>query len=164
MNEIWKDVVGYEGKYQVSNYGRVKSLNYRGTGQERILKQTFNTCDYLAVVLRKDGERRQLMVHRLVAETFIANPDNKPRVSHINTVRVDNRAENLCWASQKEILNNPLVKKYRGIKVICEDIIFDSIAECAEHYGVKRVTMYKWLDGTSPMASDFYKKGLSLYM
>ena len=167
MNEIWKDVVGYEGKYQVSNLGRVKSLNYRGTGQERILKQMFNTSGYLQVGLYKDGKSKLHMTHKLVAEAFIENPDSKSRISHINTLRADNRVENLCWASQKEICNNATAKgRPRGRKttqVFCDGTVFDSIAKCAEHYGVSKATMYNWLNGTSPMPYDLHKKGLNYY-
>lgn len=168
MNEIWRDVVGYEGKYQVSNQGNVKSLDYRSTGQEKILKQMFNTDGYLQVGLHKYGKIKWYTTHKLVAEAFIENPDNKPRIYHINTLRADNRAENLCWASQKEICNNATAKgRTRGrtaARVFCEGTIYNSIAECAEHYGVKKITMYKWLTGTNPMPSDFCKKGLSYYI
>ena len=167
MNEMWKDVVDYEGLYQVSNQGNVKSLDYRHTGQERILKQTFGKDGYLRVCLYKDGKMKCYKVHKLVAEAFIENPDNKPRISHINTIRVDNRAENLYWATHKEISNNPTTKwRTRGriaTQVFCEGTIYKSIAECAEHYGVKKITMYKWLAGTNPMPSVFCKKGLKYY-
>lgn len=164
MSEVWKDIEGYEGLYQVSNQGNVKSLNHRGTGKERILSKTFDPNGYWMVGLRKDGKTKLRMVHRLVAEAFIPNHDNKPCVNHINTIRTDNRLENLCWATHKEASNNPITrersKKSLGIKVFCEGTVFNSITECAEHYGVKKGTMYKWLDGTRPMPVDFYRKGL----
>ena len=167
MNEVWRDVVGYEGLYQVSNMGNVKSLNYRRTGKERTLKPSFDAYGYLVVILSKGGKQSIYKVHKLVAEVFIENPSNKPCICHINTLRVDNRAENLCWASQKEIRNNSTAKGRRSgrtaIKVFCDGTIYNSIAECAEHYGVKRITMYKWLEGTNPMPSDFEKKGLNYY-
>lgn len=167
MNEVWRDVVGYEGLYQVSNMGNVKSLNYRRAGKERILKQIFNASGYLQVGLYKDSKMKWHITHKLVAEAFIENPDNKPRICHINTLRADNRAENLCWASQKEILNNAAAKGRAGgrvaIKVFCDGTIYNSIAECAEHYGVNKNTMYKWLDRTSPIPSDFQEKGLDYY-
>lgn len=168
MNEVWKDIEGYKGKYQVSNMGNVKSLNYRSTGQEKILKQIFNAVGYPQVGLYKDGKMKWHMTHKLVAQAFIDNPDNKPRISHINTIRADNRAENLCWASQKEISNNPITKgRPRGriaARVFCEGTIFNSVAACAEHYGVKRTTMYNWLNGTNPMPSDLHEKGLGYYI
>lgn len=167
MNEVWRDVVGYKGLYQVSNMGNVKSLNYRRTGKERALKPSFNTNGYLIIGLSKDGKKTTYKVHRLVAEAFIENPDNKSHICHINAIRADTRAENLCWASQKEIYNNSTAKGRRSgriaIKVFCDGTIYNSIAECAEHYGVKRITMYKWLEGTNPMPSDFEKKGLNYY-
>lgn len=167
MNEIWRDVVGYEGLYQVSDQANVKSLNYRRTGKGRVMKPSFDTNGYLVVFLSKGGERTLYKVDKLVAEAFIENPDNKPRICHINTIRADSRAENLCWASQKEIRNNATAKGRTSgrvaAQVFCEGIIYNSIAECAEHYGVKRITMYKWLDGSSPIPSDFFKKGLRYY-
>ena len=167
MNEIWKDIVGYEGLYQVSDQGNVKSLNYRRAGKERVMKPSFDAYGYLMVTLSKGGKQSLHKVHKLVAEAFIENPDNKSHICHINTIRTDNRAENLCWATQKEICNNATAKgRTRGriaIKVFCEGAIYNSIAECAEHYGVKKITMYKWLNGTNPMPSDFCKKGLKYH-
>lgn len=167
MNEVWRDVVGYEGLYQVSDQGNVKSLNYRHTGKERVMKPSFDASGYLVVMLFKDGKKTLYKVHKLVADAFIDNPDNKPRICHINTIRADTRAENLCWVSQKEICNNAVAKgRPRGripAQVFCDGIIFNSIAECAEHYRVKRGTMYTWLNGSSPMPSDFFKKGLDYY-
>ena len=167
MNEVWKDVIGYEGLYQVSNQGNVKSINYKRTGKERVMKPSFDAYGYLVVILSKGGEQSLYKVHKLVAEAFIENPDNKPRICHINTLRADNRAENLCWASQKEICNNATAEgRTRGriaTKVFCDGTIYNSIAECAECYGVKKITMYKWLNGTNPMPSDFCEKGLKYY-
>lgn len=167
MNEIWRDVVGYEGLYQVSDQGNVKSLNYRRTGKERVMEPSFDAYGYSVVTLSKGGKQSIYKVHKLVAKVFIENPDNKPQICHINTLRVDNRAENLCWASQKEICNNATAKgRTRGrtaTKVFCDGTIYNSIAECAEHYRVKKITMYKWLNGTNPMPTDFCKKGLKYY-
>ena len=106
--ELWKPVVGYEGLYDVSAFGKVKSLKF---GKEKELKQTNNTDGYLYVSLYKDGVRKLFKVHRLVAEAFIPNPDNKPCIDHINTIRDDNRAENLRWCTQKENCNNELTRK-----------------------------------------------------
>ena len=109
--EIWKPIKDYEGLYEVSNLGRVKSLNYRGTGKEKILKNTERSNGYLAIGLIKNGKTKMFRVHRLVAEAFIPNPENKPCVDHINTIRDDNRVENLRWVTYKENNNNQLTKK-----------------------------------------------------
>ena len=108
--EIWKPIKDYEGLYEVSNLGRVKSLNYRGTGKERILKN-IECKGYLTVCLTKNGKQKVLKVHRLVAEVFIPNPEGKPCIDHINTIKTDNRVENLRWVTHKENNNNPLTKK-----------------------------------------------------
>lgn len=108
MEEIWKDIAGYEGLYKVSNTGKVKSLNYNHTGKEKIMKPGKNTKGYLYVNLYKNSEIKSFKVHRLVAAAFINNPDNKPHIDHINTIRDDNRVENLHWVTQKENVNNPI--------------------------------------------------------
>ena len=100
MEEIWKDVTNYEGLYQVSNLGRVKSLGFDKWHKGRILKQSFDgKGKYLFVGLHKDGKTKQKNVHRLVAETFIPNPNNLPCVNHINEIKTDNRAVNLEWCT-----------------------------------------------------------------
>ena len=110
MEEIWKDIEGYEGIYQVSNKGRVKSLNYNRTGEERILKIRINKNGYACISLGK--ERKFFRVHRLVAIAFIPNPENKPCVDHINAIRTDNRVENLRWVTHEENMNNPLSREH----------------------------------------------------
>ena len=110
MQEIWKDIEGYEG-YKVSNLGRIKSLNYNHTGKEKILKLRLNSDGYYYVFLCKNGEMKNFKVHRLVALSFIPNPENKECIDHINGIKVDNRVENLRWCTQKENMNYPLAKK-----------------------------------------------------
>ena len=99
MNEILKDVVGYEGLYVVSNQGNIYSLNYNRTGKVVKLKPGIDKDGYLDVVLCKNGEHKQYRIHRLVAEAFIPNPLGFPQVNHINEIKSDNRAENLEWCS-----------------------------------------------------------------
>lgn len=107
MMEIWKDINGYEGLYQISNLGRVKSTNYNKTGTDKILKNGVTSNDYHNIVLSQNGKTHTHLIHRLVAEAFIPNPDNKPCINHINTVRGDNRVENLEWCTHKENSNHP---------------------------------------------------------
>lgn len=110
--EEWRPINGYEGLYEVSNLGRIKSLNCNHTKKEGILKLYNDKDGYLMVKLSKDKNNRLFRVHRLVAEAFIPNPENKPCVDHINTIKNDNRVENLRWVTYKENSNNPLTKKH----------------------------------------------------
>lgn len=116
--EIWKDIPGYEGYYQISNLGRVKSLGRvvtRGNSYMTLpekIKATPLRDGYRVVWLGKNGSRSKLyFIHRLIAEAFIPNPENKPYIDHINSIRDDNRIENLHWVTHKENLNNPITKK-----------------------------------------------------
>lgn len=112
MKEIWKDVKGYEGLYQVSNLGRVKSLGLDKWHKGRILKQSFDgKGNYLFVGLHKDGKTKQKNVHRLVAETFVPNPNNFPCANHINERKTDNRATNLEWCTVEYNSNYGNAKK-----------------------------------------------------
>lgn len=109
--EVWRDIKDYEGKYQISNFGRVKSLSFNKTGEKKLLKPHDNGKGYLTVCLWKNNKYEHKYIHRLVAETFIPNPDNKPCIDHINTIRNDNRVENLRWATYIENLTNPITRE-----------------------------------------------------
>ena len=104
--EIWKDIEGYEGLYQISNLGNVKSLERKKIDgrlcHEKILKQAKNKCGYLSCEFCKDGVGRRFLIHRIVAQTFLPNPDGKREVNHINGIKTDNRVENLEWNTSKE--------------------------------------------------------------
>lgn len=115
LKEEWRDIEGYEGLYEVSNLGRVKSLgNGKSTNpnnsKERILKQAKDVGGYLRVNLCREGKRKNFKVHRLVAQTFIPNPLNLPQVNHRNEDKTDNRASeqytNLEWISNFDNCNH----------------------------------------------------------
>jgi hypothetical protein len=115
MREVWKDIKGYEGLYQVSNLGRVKSLEriiikkngLKQTIRERILKPFTSPKGYLQVSLHNiNGKNKTAKVHRLVCEAFHENPENKPCVNHIDEDKADNRAFNLEWVTAKENSNH----------------------------------------------------------
>ena len=108
--EVWRDIEGYEGRYQVSSMGRVKSLGRKDRFgrviKERILEPAVTHNGYLRVGLHVDGKRKMLRVHRLVCEAFHENPDNKSEVNHVNEDKTDNRACNLEWSTRTENCNH----------------------------------------------------------
>lgn len=147
MEEIWKDIKGYEGKYQVSNKGRVKRLKFYRYDfnkkcslpicKEIILKPIVNTHNYLQVDLYNNGVRTTKAIHRLVAETFIEIQKHKCEVNHINGDTKDNRVENLEWISHYEnvlharnVLNRGTMPK--KVKCIETGIVYVSIYQAAK--------------------------------
>lgn len=109
MQEEWKDIVGYEGIYRVSNQGKVLSLNYGPKGKnhfinnsERVMRQTKSNCGYLQVMLYKDGKPKVKYVHRLVAEAFIEKVDGMNQVNHKDGDKTNNSVENLEWVSARQ--------------------------------------------------------------
>ena len=104
MKEIWKDINEYPN-YMVSNMGNVKSLNYKHTGREKILKSSVDKIGYMYVGLCKNGVKKKCQVHRLVAEAFYGEIPNGMQVNHINEIKTDNRLENLNLMTPKENCN-----------------------------------------------------------
>lgn len=100
--EIWRYIEGYEGLYQVSNMGRIKSLKF---GKEKILKSCKGSGGYLYLVLCKDGKNKPYLVHRLVASAFLNNPNNLPQINHIDEDKTNNKVENLEYCDAKYNMN-----------------------------------------------------------
>jgi hypothetical protein len=109
-NEIWKDIIEYEGLYQISNYGRVKSLQriiYKVDGRiqtfkERILKPATDKNGYQQIGLHKNCKQKTIQIHREVAIAFIPNPENKPEVNHCDGIKNNNNDWNLEWNTSSE--------------------------------------------------------------
>lgn len=118
QKEEWKPVVGYEGLYEVSNLGRIKSVErvvrrgrYSHKVKECIKTQVLNTNGYPCVSLCKNGKSRQKTIHQLIANAFINNPLNLPEIDHKNADRTDYSIDNLQWVTHRENMNNPISKQ-----------------------------------------------------
>ena len=118
-SEEWKDVVGYEGLYQCSNLGRVKSYDKtvnNHTGMKfipgKILHGNLTDEGYRNINLTKDKKNKVLKLHRIIAQTFIPNPENKPEVNHKNLNKDDNQVKNLEWATRKENCHHAWENRY----------------------------------------------------
>lgn len=115
--EIWKDIKCFEGYYQVSDNGNVRSVTRHDGVHERIgqlIKPTLKHNGYLQVGLRKHNKRKFLSIHRLVAIHFIDNPENKPQVNHIDCNKQNNNINNLEWATSKENLYHAKINGLRN--------------------------------------------------
>lgn len=118
MKEEFRSITGYEGLYEVSNLGNVRSLNYNHTGQTRVMKPMKNTWGYLQVGLHKEGKMKMCKVHRLVAQAFIENPYNLPEVNHKDEDKTNNSVcvnldgsinfekSNLEWCDHRQNINH----------------------------------------------------------
>ena len=137
--EEWRDAKEYEGKYQVSNTGKVKSLNYRNTGKEKIMKPQDNGKGYLFVQLCKDGKVENCRINRLVAQAFLPNPNNLPEVNHKNEDKTDNRVENLEWCTTQYNVEYSQGKAVIGINKISGLIVeFPSAKEASRQMGISQ--------------------------
>lgn len=160
--EVWLPVKGYEGLYEVSNCGKVRSLNYKKSGAVGEMKLSYNpVTGYIYVTLRKDNRGSSKLVHRLVAEAFIPNPDNLEQVDHISNDRTDNRKCNLRWVTRKFNNSRPHARKLKslsrkgesnGAKVIraekgTEKLYFKNARKAATGIGCSHVLAIKVLRG-----------------
>ena len=138
--EIWLSIKGYEGIYEVSNKGRVRSLDRVGYNKQNlsgiILKPDINN-GYKRVRLYKHGRCKTYKISRLVAETFIDNPNNLPIVGHWNDTKTDDRVINLYWTNPKEnMTHNKINLKYSiKIKGVSDEdtVIFESISDAGKN-------------------------------
>lgn len=152
MEEIWKDIKGYETIYQVSNLGRVKNIKF-----DRILKGSKDKDGYPITILSKNGRQSNKSTHRLVAEAFILNPENKPQVNHIDEDKTNNVVSNLEWCTIKENCNhgtrNVRHSNTRSKAIIAIDIAngeyneYVSSKECAKRLGLSSGNIASVLTG-----------------
>lgn len=135
MEEVWKDIEGYEGFYQISNLGRVKGLpivtrfgERIKKHKERFLQPVVSKRGYYVVGLSKNGKSKTYTLHRLLAKAFIPNPENKRAIDHIDTNRLNNSIENLRWCTDKENCNNILTleKNRSNCKRLWEHGVYDN--------------------------------------
>ena len=125
--EIWKDIKGYEGLYEVSNMARIRTVPHFMTAKDgrkmlipaKIRKQSVDWHGYLYVKVRKGNKQTSLRVHRVIMEAFVENPENKPFIDHINTIKTDNRIENLRWVTAHENTQNTIT--LQRIKDACTE-------------------------------------------
>lgn len=161
MKEVWKPIPNFEGLYDVSNFGRVKSLPRNGTiSKSRILKPLKKKSGYLDIVLQKNGKRTYKHIHQIVALTFIPNPLDKPQVNHKDGNKYNNHVNNLEWNTASENLNH----KYRILKckpsrhhmksIVCLETgeIFDSIKAAERKYGESYGAIQHYLVGKTKSA------------
>ena len=169
--EIWKDVPEYEGYYQVSNQGNVRSMDrefINSIGRKCFLsgvpiKPKLNR-GYLCVGLSKHQEKKRVTIHRLVASAFIENPKGYDVINHINGIKTDNRVENLEWCTVKHNVQHAFMNNlggyadkskaklliihektaYKRVEVTCPDgtlKIFNSVKEVSDYFGIKIPTI-----------------------
>lgn len=112
--EIWRSVIGFDGSYEVSNLGNVRSLNYNRTKKIKLLKPSGNTDGYLRVKLCKEGKTKMCSIHRLVAQAFLENPEVKEQVNHRDGVKTNNCVDNLEWCTCSENITHAYRSGLRG--------------------------------------------------
>lgn len=153
QEEIWKPVVGYEGCYEISSFGRLRTVAHVvecSDGRRRhiiggkiISYGSPKSNGYFMKCLQKNGDKKYVTIHRLVATAFIPNPERLEQINHKNGIKTDNRAENLEWVSRREnaihssyVLGNE--GGWKKSRVICveDGKEYDSVSSAAREYGV----------------------------
>ena len=180
MVEEWKDIVvekngviyDYSGLYQVSNMGRVRSLNYNKTGEIKILKLRNGRNGYKDILLHKNGKTKRHSVHRLVAFGFVSNDDpiNKTQVNHIDENKQNNVWTNLEWTTPKENTNHGTCQirrtKKRNKRVICVEtgVIYESTMDVERKTGLPHKCISRCCRGKQGTCNDYHWLWYSDYL
>lgn len=165
--EIYKDIEGYEGIYQVSNLGNVKSLNYNRTSKEKILKPLNGKDGYLFVILSKQGKRKTHLVHRIVAQTFIDNPNNLPQINHKDEDKTNNCINNLEFCDCQYNINygtrNQRAADSLSKQVLCLETgeIYASTHQVQRQLGFNHTCISQCCNGRCKQAYGFHWKYVS---
>ena len=164
--EVWKDIPGYEGKYQISNKGNVKSLarNEKYCKRpETMLKPFVCGSGYLEIIFKVKQKRQAKLVHRLVAEAFVSNADGKKEVNHKDGNKLNNDYRNLEWVTPSENINHSyktLQNKGYSRRVECIETqeTFDSLKEAADKYGLQLPLIWKCCNGKQVTTGGYHWK------
>lgn len=162
-NETWKPITGYEGLYEVSDYGRIRSLK-RNTTNGVILKLCKDAHGYLKCSLTKDGLQRTVRVHRIVGLTFVENPHDLPILNHKDEDKTNNTVSNLEWCDSKYNLNygscNEKMALAKGRPFICleTDKVYLNQGDCAKEIGISRGSISQILCGRRESCKGFHFK------
>lgn len=164
MNEVWRVIEGTNGRYEVSNKGKVRSMNYNKTGKVKELKPKIDKYGYLVVTLHIDGKQKSITIHTLVAKAFIPNPENKPQVNHKDGNKQNPDESNLEWCTVSENIkhafdtglkeksrqharetilkyNQSCKKPITAISIVSDNVLyFDSIGEASAFLHIKDIS------------------------
>lgn len=163
QNEIWKDIPGYIGMYQVSNLGHIKSIKRSGT-KGCIMVPELSKDGYLRISLSKNGNYRKFGIHRLVAIVFIPNPFNFPIINHKNEIKTDNNVNNLEWcnysynAKYGTAIEKNIKSKIKSVLCFEQDNLISehrSIADAARYYNIHHSNIVACLKKRRNVAGGF---------
>ena len=170
MQEVWKDVVGYEGLYQISSFGRIKTFErkkfkktddcfvMKKTGKSIIMKTSRNQGGYETICLHKCGEIKQFKIHRLVATAFIENPNNLPCVNHKDENKLNNCVDNLEWCKEAYNIHYGTRTEKASKPVYCVELnkTYKSMKEAGEEVGTKLCNISKVCRGQNKTCAGYH--------